>query len=95
LNGAIFKQLYFLITKRGAAMITDELLQRINELARKKRSQGLTDEELAEQKKLYNIYLTAIRKQVTTQLDAAGINSKGHQQDCRDGCCDNHHGCKH
>lgn len=45
-------------------MITPELLARINELARKKRTVGLSDEETAEQKKLYDIYLTAIRGQV-------------------------------
>ena len=36
-------------------MITPELLARINELARKKRTVGLTAEELAEQKELYKI----------------------------------------
>jgi uncharacterized protein YnzC (UPF0291/DUF896 family) len=39
-------------------------LARINELARKKRTVGLSDEEAAEQKNLYEIYLTAIRGQV-------------------------------
>ena len=51
-------------------MITPELLARINELARKKRTIGLTDEELAEQKELYKIYLAAIRGQVTSLLDS-------------------------
>ena len=50
-------------------MITPELLARINELARKKKSVGLTEEELAEQKELYKIYLAAIRGQVTSLLD--------------------------
>ena len=50
-------------------MITPELLARINELARKKRTIGLTEEELAEQKELYKIYLAAIRGQVTSLLD--------------------------
>lgn len=80
-------------------MITEELLQRINELARKKREQGLTATEQAEQKKLYKIYLGAIREQVTAQLDATGINPKGGQEhDCHDGCCQDHHhgpGCNH
>ena len=49
--------------------ITPELLARINELARKKRTIGLTEEELAEQKKLYKVYLAAIRGQVTSLLD--------------------------
>ncbi|MBR4153659.1 MAG: DUF896 domain-containing protein [Selenomonadaceae bacterium] len=51
-------------------MITPELLARINELARKKRTIGLTDEELAEQKELYKIYLAAIRGQVTNLLES-------------------------
>ena len=50
-------------------MITPELLARINELARKKRTVGLSDAEAAEQKKLYDIYLSAIREQVTGLLD--------------------------
>lgn len=51
-------------------MITPELLARINELARKKRTIGLTPEELAEQKELYKIYLAAIRGQVTNLLES-------------------------
>ena len=51
-------------------MITPELLARINELARKKRTIGLTDDELAEQKELYKIYLAAIRGQVTNLLES-------------------------
>lgn len=77
-------------------MITAELLERINELARKKKNEGLTPNELAEQKRLYKIYLASIRDQVTTQLDVAGIKPKGH--DCHDGCCTHHHhgpGCNH
>ena len=54
-------------------MITPELLARINELARKKRTIGLTEEELAEQKELYKIYLAAIRGQVTSLLDSIEI----------------------
>lgn len=50
-------------------MITPELLARINELARKKRTQGLSKEELEEQKQLYEIYLSAIRGQVINLLD--------------------------
>lgn len=50
-------------------MITPELLARINFLARKKKSEGLTEEELAEQKELYKIYLAAIREQVESTLE--------------------------
>ena len=54
-------------------MITPELLARINELARKKRTVGLTEEELAEQKELYKIYLAAILGQVTSLLESIEI----------------------
>jgi len=50
-------------------LITPELLARINELARKKRTVGLSTEEAAEQKKLYDIYLAAIREQVTGLIE--------------------------
>ena len=53
--------------------MTPELLARINELARKKRTVGLTEEELAEQKELYKIYLAAIRGQVTSLLESIEI----------------------
>jgi uncharacterized protein YnzC (UPF0291/DUF896 family) len=73
-------------------MITKELLQRINELAGKKRSQGLTSAEQEEQSKLYKVYLASIREQVTTQLDAAGTNPKGSgNHECHDSCCDHSH----
>ena len=51
-------------------MITPELLARINELARKKRTEGLTEDELMEQKRLYKIYLTALRGQVIDLLES-------------------------
>lgn len=51
-------------------MITKELLERINFLARKKRNEGLSPEEISEQKKLYEIYLSSIRGQVTNLLDS-------------------------
>lgn len=51
-------------------MINQELIARINELAQKKRTQGLTEEEVKEQKKLYEIYLKAIRGQVKQHLSS-------------------------
>jgi uncharacterized protein YnzC (UPF0291/DUF896 family) len=76
-------------------MITDELIKRINELARKKRSEGLTPAELAEQKRLYKIYLASIKEQVVTQLEAAKENNN---HSVKDGCCEDHQhgpGCRH
>lgn len=54
-------------------MITPELLARINELARKKRSTGLSPDEIAEQKQLYEVYLSSIRAQVSSLLDQIEI----------------------
>ena len=51
-------------------MITKEMIARINTLAKKKRTEGLTAEETAEQKELYAQYLGNIRSQMTTMLDS-------------------------
>ena len=50
-------------------MITPELIARINELSRKQRSVGLTEEEKKEQKNLREIYLEGIRGQMRQMLD--------------------------
>ena len=52
------------------------LLNRINELAKKKREQGLTADEQAEQKKLYKIYLGEIRTQFDKTLDNVSVKEK-------------------
>ncbi|MBQ3322514.1 MAG: DUF896 domain-containing protein [Firmicutes bacterium] len=49
--------------------ITQEKIERINELAAKKKAEGLTEEELAEQKVLYKEYLAGIRGQVRQKLE--------------------------
>ncbi len=54
-------------------MITKELIQRINELARKKRAEGLTPEEIKEQQELRSLYLKGIRSQVVDALESKGI----------------------
>ena len=45
-------------------MITQEMLNRINELTRKKRSVGLSTEEIAEQKQLYQEYFSQVQGQI-------------------------------
>ena len=45
-----------------------ERLDRINELARKFRTVGLTDEEIEEQQRLRAEYVAAVRKNVEMQL---------------------------
>ncbi len=53
-----------------------EMLLRINELAKKKREKGLSEEEQAEQKKLYKIYLAEIRTQFNSTLDNVSVKEK-------------------
>lgn len=55
--------------------ITD-MIDRINELAKKKRTVGLTPVELEEQKELYKRYLGNIREQVKAQLDNIEVVDK-------------------
>jgi len=57
-------------------VITKELVDRINELARKQRSTGLNEEEKEEQHNLRQQYLQCIRTQVVDALDSAGIKPK-------------------
>ena len=49
--------------------ITQEMLDRINELSRKKKAEGLTEEETAEQKVLYKEYIATWRASVKSQLE--------------------------
>lgn len=68
-------------------MITKELLDRINELARKQREEGLTEEEKEEQGRLRKVYLADIRSQVVTALETSGCRPKAkHDSAC--GCPD-------
>ncbi len=50
-----------------------KLIERINELARKKKSQGLTESEQKEQKELYKVYLAEIRGQFSETLDNVSV----------------------
>lgn len=45
------------------------LIEKINELARKAKTCGLSDEELAEQKALREAYIQAFRNSLTQTLD--------------------------
>ncbi|MEO2202645.1 DUF896 domain-containing protein [Paenibacillus pabuli] len=64
-------------------MDIDSLVARINELARKQKSVGLSEEELAERAKLREIYLNNIRSNFRQQLDSIEIvddeKDQGHQ----------------
>ena len=50
-----------------------DLLKEINALAKKKREEGLTDEEQKRQKELYAIYLKGFREQVRQRLDNVDV----------------------
>ena len=54
-------------------MITQDMIDRINELSRKKKSVGLTEEEQTEQKALYKEYIAAFRANLKSQLDMIEI----------------------
>jgi uncharacterized protein YnzC (UPF0291/DUF896 family) len=49
----------------------EELQLRINELAKKKKTVGLSPEEQAEQAKLYRIYIDEMKEQVRISLENA------------------------
>ena len=51
-------------------------IERINELARKSRAEGLTPEEKAEQQKLRQEYIVAVKMNLRTQLDNIDVQEK-------------------
>lgn len=53
-----------------------KMLDRINELAKKKKEQELTEAEQKEQKELYKIYLSEIRTQFNATLDNVSVEEK-------------------
>ena len=57
-------------------MITKEKIDRINELARKKKEYGVTEDEADEQMTLRAEYLSAIRTNLRAQLDNIEIVDK-------------------
>lgn len=48
----------------------DEVVKRINELARKAKTDGLTDDEMDERKELRKKYIEAFRTSLRIQLDS-------------------------
>lgn len=58
-----------------------ERLKRINELAHKEKTEGLTEAEKAEQAKLRREYLAAFKKKLVAQLDNTYIvDEQGHKR---------------
>ncbi|MCQ2381327.1 MAG: DUF896 domain-containing protein [Acidaminococcaceae bacterium] len=60
----------------GKIMDMQKIIIRINELAAKKRQEGLTDAETVEQKKLYRIYLDTVTGNLQKQLDNIEVVDK-------------------
>ena len=50
-------------------MNMDQVIARINELAKKAKTEGLNSEELAERDKLRRIYIDSVKASLTGQLD--------------------------
>lgn len=50
-------------------MEMDKVIARINELAKKAKTEGLNDGELAERDKLRRIYIDSVKASLTGQLD--------------------------
>lgn len=50
-----------------------QVLDEINALAKKKREEGLTEEEQKRQKELYAVYLKGFREQVRERLDNVDV----------------------
>ena len=61
--------------------MTEERIARLNELARKKKTIGLTEKEKQEQAMLRQEYLAAIRASLTAQLDNVYyVDDQGNEQ---------------
>jgi len=59
-------------------------IKRINELARKARTVGLTEEEIAERKQLRETYIAAFRNNLKQQLDnIVLVDKNGNQRSLR------------
>lgn len=62
-------------------MITQEQINRINELARKSKAEGLTEEEKAEQAVLRRAYIDAVKASLTSNLDHTYVvDEKGNKR---------------
>ncbi len=61
-------------------MSLNDTIARINELAKKAKTEGLTPEELAERDKLRRIYIDSVKQNLIGQLDNTYIvDSKGNK----------------
>lgn len=59
----------------------DEVIARINELAKKAKAEGLTEAETAERDKLRRIYIDSVKQNLTAQLDSTYlVDEKGNKR---------------
>ena len=65
-----------IINHRKLIIMDKDLIKRINELAKKKKTLGLNAEEQSEQKQLYAVYLAEIREQFDNTLDNVSIKQE-------------------
>ncbi|MDE6658561.1 MAG: DUF896 domain-containing protein [Eubacterium sp.] len=62
-------------------MVTQEQINRINELARKSKAEGLTEAEKEEQAKLRRIYIDSFKESLVGQLENTYIvDEKGNKK---------------
>ena len=54
-------------------MDMNQVIARINELAKKAKSEGLSEDEIVERDKLRRIYIDSVKASLTGQLDNADI----------------------
>ena len=65
-------------------MLTENDIKRINELSHKSKAEGLTDEEKAEQKKLREEYVAAIKGNIRSQLENTKVvDENGNEVDLK------------
>jgi len=82
-------------------LISREQIARINELYKKKKNEGLSDEEKKEQAYLRRLYIDAVKANLKAQLDSIKVVKssdccENHNHKHSDKCCDHsngHNGC--
>lgn len=73
-------------------MITDEDIARINFLAKKLKTEGLTADKIEEQKILRRAFIDNIKSQVKQQLDSIEyVDEMNASKKCSCGCGEEHH----
>lgn len=62
-------------------MVTQQQIDRINQLARKSKAEGLTEEEKAEQAQLRRLYIDSVKQSLVSNLDNTYVvDEKGNKR---------------